>query len=244
MTSERFTPRVGLDESGKGDYFGPLVAAAAAVVDSRVELELARLGVADSKRISDGRCLELAEAMRGLVPARVVVIGPARYNELYGRMQNVNRILAWAHARALEDLLAEVSVERVVADQFAKDPGTLDAALMARGRTVSVRQLPHAEADLAVAAASVIARARFLRELDRLSELASLELPKGATHVEAAAVELVRRGGLSYLGRFAKLHFATTKRVMAFHAGAPEAGEEARWRTGARPRRSSRGGPW
>ena len=228
MSVVGFVARVGLDESGKGDYFGPLVAAAAAVLDEDVERELAELGVADSKKLSDGRCLRLAQALEARLPFEVVVIGPARYNQLYERLRNVNRILAWAHARALEDLLARVPVGVVVADQFAKDPDRLARALMARGRAVELRQLPHAESDLAVAAASVLARARFLRELERLSRAAGLPLPKGATHVEDAARELFRRGGLDELGRYAKLHFATTRRVAAMRAGAPEPGGEGR----------------
>lgn len=228
MSDVGFVARVGLDESGKGDYFGPLVAAAAAVLDEGTERELAELGVADSKKLSDGRCLALARALEARLPFEVVAIGPARYNQLYERLKNVNRILAWAHARALEDLLARVPVDVVVADQFAKDPGRLERALMARGRLVELRQIPHAEADLAVAAASVLARARFLRELERLSRVAGMRLPKGATHVEGPARELFRRGGIEELARFAKLHFATTQRVAALEAGAQEAGGEGR----------------
>ena len=208
--------RAGLDESGKGDYFGPLVAVAAAVTEAGIEREIAELGVTDSKRLSDRRCLELAEFLARRIPFETVVIGPARYNQLWDRLGNVNRILAWAHARALENLLARVDVPVVVADQFARDPDRLGRALMARGRRVELRQVPRAEtADMAVAAASVLARARFLRELERLSRAAGIPLPKGATHVEEPARELWRRGGRELLGQFAKLHFATTQRVTA-----------------------------
>ncbi|MBE3597374.1 MAG: ribonuclease HIII [Limnochordaceae bacterium] len=215
-----FTPRIGLDESGKGDYFGPLVAAAVAVLNGAVERQLARMGVRDSKRVSDGSCLRLAAELAGMVPHEVVVIGPARYNELYARIRNVNRLLAWAHARALENLLARAPVGLVIADQFASDPRRLAGALMRRGTAVELRQAPRAEADLAVAAASILARARFLEELERLSQQVGVKLPKGATHVEPVARELVERGGVELLGSVAKLHFATTGRV-AGDAGAP-----------------------
>ncbi|HEY8498046.1 MAG TPA: ribonuclease HIII [Limnochordales bacterium] len=226
--SGAFVARAGLDESGKGDYFGPLVAVAAAVTAPELERELAHLGVTDSKRLSDGRCLELAKELAARLPFEAVVIGPPRYNQLWERLGNVNRILAWAHARALENLLARVEVQVVVADQFARDPQRLGRALMERGRRVELRQHPRAEADLAVAAASVLARARFLRELQRLSREAGLPLPKGATEVEEAARELWRRGGMEALGRFAKLHFAITRRVVQGEAGALEAGGEGR----------------
>ena len=211
-----FQPRVGLDESGKGDYFGPLVAAACAVLTSEQEARLQALGVADSKKLSDSRCLELAAQLERLVPWERVAIFPARYNQLYRRLGNVNRLLAWAHARALENLLQRVGVEvaQVVADQFAVSPAVLEQARFARGRRVPLLQRHRAEEDVAVAAASVLARAAFLEGLQRLSRRAGVPLPKGATHVEAAARQVVARGGEALLGQVAKLHFRTTQAVL------------------------------
>ncbi|HEY8486569.1 MAG TPA: ribonuclease HIII [Limnochordales bacterium] len=209
-----FVPRVGLDESGKGDYFGPLVAAACALVRPEQEQELARLGVADSKRLSDGRCRQLAEQLRAMVDWEAVTIFPARYNQLYARLGNVNRLLAWAHARALENLLQRVPVPMVVADQFAVSEQRLREALMQRGREVVLVQRHRAEEDLAVAAASVLARDLFLQGLARLSRLAGISLPKGATHVEQAARQVVARGGAELLRQVAKLHFRLTQAVL------------------------------
>lgn len=216
-----FVPRAGLDESGKGDYFGPLVAAACAILTPPAEEELRRAGVTDSKSLSDARCLELARVVAAL-PHEIVVIGPTRYNQLHDKLGNVNLILAWAHARALENLLSRVEVSLVVADQFAHDPSRLSSALMQKGKAARVRQLHHAEvADLCVAAASVLARARFLQELRRLSERVGVTLPKGASHVEDAARRIVAQGGAALLGQVAKVHFQTTARVLAGTAGCP-----------------------
>ncbi len=206
-------PRIGTDESGKGDYFGPLVVAAV-LVDKDTAAELSELGVRDCKRLSDSSVRELALKVRRLAPCAVVAVGPERYNELYGRLRNLNRLLGWAHARAIENLLADGDCHLVVTDQFGDERYVL-AALMERGRQVELRQFPGAERDLAVAAASVVAREDFLRRLEKLSRQAGLPLPKGAgPQVEQAAVDVVRGGGPDALRRVAKLHFRTTARVL------------------------------
>jgi len=207
-------PHIGTDESGKGDYFGPLVAAAV-LVDARVAAELAAAGLRDSKQLSDGKVRKLAGQVRGCCPASVVAIGPEKYNDLYERMRNLNRLLAWTHARAIENLLAQVDCLRVVTDQFG-DESFVRSALMERGKTVELVQYPGAEADVAVAAASVVARDEFLRRLAALGEGIGLTLPKGAgPPVEEAAVAVVRSHGREVLRRVAKLHFRTTARILA-----------------------------
>lgn len=204
---------MGLDESGKGDYFGPLVVAAVALRTPAEQERVVGWGVADSKQLSDNRCRELARRVRAELPFELVVIGPERYNELYRSLRNVNRILAWAHARALENLLQRVEAAVVVADQFAVSPERLGRALFERGRRVHLVQRHGAEADPAVAAASVVARAAFLEALASLGQQVGVVLPKGAYEVEAAAAEVARRGGVAALRRVAKLHFKTTARV-------------------------------
>ena len=205
---------IGSDESGKGDYFGPLVVGAVYVPDGQ-EAVLRELGVKDSKRTSDNRCRELAEAIRRGYPHAVVAIGPERYNELYERLRNLNRLLAWAHARAIENILAEVPCRRALTDQFGDERFVLEA-LLKKGRTIELVQQPGAEEDAAVAAASILARAEFLKRLHFLSQELGVELPKGASpQVEAAAVELIRRHGPAVLDRAAKKHFKTTGRVLA-----------------------------
>jgi ribonuclease HIII len=204
---------IGIDESGKGDYFGPLVIAATYVARAQEEL-LRGAGVRDSKTLSDKKAAELAGKIRGLCPHSLVVIGPERYNSLQASFKNLNRLLAWGHARALENLLEKVSCDRVVADQFG-DERFLANALMAKGRSVALVQKPRAEKEVAVAAASIVARAEFLRRLQDLGARYRVSLPKGASDaVIVAGKEIVRRHGEKALGQVAKLHFRTTLRVL------------------------------
>ena len=205
---------IGTDESGKGDFFGPLVVAGFFMPSGR-EGVLRELGVKDSKRTSDNRAREIAGILRSGYVCSVVAIGPEKYNELYEKFRNLNRLLAWGHARAIENILERVDVERAVTDQFGDKSLVLDA-LMKKGRSIELVQQPRAEEDMAVAAASILARAEFLDRLKALSRDAGIELPKGAAPiVEDAGVRLVKALGADALGRFAKLHFKTTARVLA-----------------------------
>jgi ribonuclease HIII len=206
---------VGSDESGKGDYFGPLVVAAVAV-DRASWRVLETLGVQDSKLLSDARAASLARAIRDAAPHEVVTIMPPRYNQLWKEFGNVNRMLAWAHARAIEEVLARApSATAAVADQFG-DESLIRRALFDRGREVQLVQMPRAERDPAVAAASILARAEFLRRLDQLSRSAGVRLPKGASSaVDAVARALVQSRGRAVLTELAKEHFKTTQRVVS-----------------------------
>jgi len=205
--------QIGIDESGKGDYFGPLVIAAVYVAHDQEE-QLKLTGVRDSKTVSDKKAAELAGTIRGLCPHSSVVIGPERYNGLHASFKNLNHLLAWGHARALENLLAKVSCDRVIADQFG-DERFLQNALMVKGRAVTLVQKPRAEEEVAVAAASIIARAEFLRRLQDLGMRYNVSLPKGASDaVIAAGKEFVRRHGEEALSQVAKLHFRTTLSVL------------------------------
>ena len=204
---------IGVDESGKGDYFGPLVAAGICVPPGGREV-LAELGVRDSKTVSDRRAHELARAVREAYPTSVVVIGPERYNALYASMRNLNRLLAWAHARVIENLLARVPTCReAISDQFG-DARVLERALLERGRRINLVQRPRAESDPAVAAASLLARAEFLARLKALEDRLGMPLPKGAgPPVLVAARAIVARHGAEALGQVAKLHFRSTAQV-------------------------------
>jgi ribonuclease HIII len=205
--------RIGIDESGKGDYFGPLVIAAV-FVDAITQGELTLMNVRDSKKISDGRILEMAPDIRMLCPHSIIAIGPQRYNELYAKIQNLNRLLAWGHAKALETLLDKVSCGRAIADQFG-DERLIVNALQEKGRTIVLEQRHKAETDLAVAAASILARAEFLLRLKRLSDETGTTLPKGASPaVELAGRMVVKKHGEERLGLIAKLHFKTTQAVL------------------------------
>jgi ribonuclease HIII len=215
---EMFTPHAGIDESGKGDYFGPLVVAAA-FVDSDTARKLLEIGVADSKTIrSDRRIEDLAKQIRQYLHGQyaVVAVGPEAYNRLYDSFGNVNRLLAWGHARALENLLENVpDCPRAISDQFGRKE-TVKRALQERGRSIKLEQRTKAEADVAVAAASILARAEFVRRLDQLAKTAGCKLPKGAgANVLQVARTLAAQNGRDTLGTVAKLHFKTTDQALA-----------------------------
>jgi ribonuclease HIII len=204
---------VGSDESGKGDFFGPLVIAAVAV-DTTSWRVLETLGVQDSKRLTDARIAPLAAQIRDAAPHEVITIMPARYNELWRTFGSVNRLLGWAHARAIENVLERApQATAAVADQFG-DESIIRKALFERGRTVTLVQMHRAESDPAVAAASVLARAEFVRRLDGLSRDAGVRLPKGASAaVDTVARALVRSRGADVLSSLAKVHFKNTQRA-------------------------------
>ncbi len=205
---------IGTDESGKGDYFGPLVVAGVFLPEGQEEV-LRELGVKDSKRTSDNRVKELAaDIKRGYVHS-VVAIGPERYNALYERFRNLNKLLAWAHARVIENILVTTRAGLAITDQFGDERFVL-SALMQNGRNIELVQKVRAEEDMAVAAASILARAEFLYRLRGLGQDVSSELPKGSSpQVEAAARELVKRDGPDVLRKVAKLHFKITDRILA-----------------------------
>ncbi len=213
FTLPRQEPWIGTDESGKGDYFGPLVVAGVRL-DSTSAAKIATLGARDSKTLSDAAIRRLGLELINQVPNAVVVIGPERYNQLYTEMQNVNTLLAWGHARCIENILEKSEAVLAIADQFG-DEKYIKSALMHRGRTLKLEQRPHAEEDLAVASASILARLEFVTRLERLSREAGFELPKGAgKEVEEVARRLVASKGVDALSRFAKIHFRTTARVV------------------------------
>ncbi|MGZ8380024.1 MAG: ribonuclease HIII [Nitrospira sp.] len=209
----RTIERIGIDESGKGDYFGPLVIAAV-FVDATAQGELRLMQVRDSKKISDGRILEMAPDIKTICPHSVIAIGPPKYNELYAKIRNLNRLLAWGHAKALETLLERVTCERAISDQFGNERLILNV-LQEKGRKIVLEQRTKAESDLAVAAASILARAEFLLRLKRLSSEVGTTLPKGASPaVELAAKMVIKKHGQERLGTVAKLHFKMTKAVL------------------------------
>ncbi len=177
---------------------------------------LRELGVRDSKRCSDRKVIELASIIKKGYPHAVVAIGPARYNELYERLRNLNRLLAWAHARVIENILAQVPCSLVITDQFG-DEFYVRQALMKLGQKVELVQRAGAEEDLAVAAASLLARAEFLKRLEALSQEVGLELPRGSSPLaEKAGVDLVQRYGEQILGKSGEKTFKLTGRILSY----------------------------
>ncbi|MBI3872352.1 MAG: ribonuclease HIII [candidate division Zixibacteria bacterium] len=207
--------RAGTDESGKGDYFGPLVVAAVAA-DFGQTVQMSDWGIADSKTLSDTRVGKLARQITdAAIPVAVVTIGPERYNQMHAQMKNLNRLLAWGHARAIENLLEKTTVDLIIADQFG-DESLIERALLERGRQVRLLQMPRGERDIVVAAASVIARAEFLRRLAQLSEDLGMPLPKGAgAPVDQAAANIIARLGEPKLATVSKWHFKNTAKARA-----------------------------
>ncbi|MCB8931920.1 MAG: ribonuclease HIII [Fimbriimonadaceae bacterium] len=203
---------IGVDESGKGDFFGPLVIAACYVGPEHLaELD----GVKDSKKLTDAVATHLASRIKAVCPHSVIAIGPAKYNELYEKFRNLNKLLAWGHARAIENVLELAPCQLVISDQFA-DPAGLRRALFERGRQVELRSMVRAESDIAVAAASILARAEFLWKLRSLGEQYGVALPKGATSpVIDAGVRYVQAHGRDALKNVAKMHFKTAANVLA-----------------------------
>lgn len=209
--------RIGSDEVGKGDYFGPLVAAAVLASEFQAQ-RLKDVGVKDSKALEDHAILEIAERVRRSILVRgqwrLVVVPPSRYNILMTELGNLNRLLAWAHARAIEDvLLFNEPCDLAIADQFG-DPKYIQDALMAKGRRIRLVQTPHGERDVVVATASVLARQEFLNQMEALGAKYGERFPLGASRVEDFARDLVKKHGDEILLDTAKLHFATTARIV------------------------------
>ncbi|MDX1953739.1 MAG: ribonuclease HIII [Verrucomicrobiota bacterium] len=226
LNPEMFLPRLGVDESGKGDFFGPLCIAGVYVNES-IAKSLKEAGVRDSKSInSDKKIAELAEMIRstpGCVSS-VVPIGNEAYNRLYVKMRSVNRLLAWGHARVIENLLREKSrmdplPVRAISDQFAYSKEVVEKALMGLGRELELVQRHKAESDIAVAAASILARNEFVSRLEQLGKQFGMKFPKGASReVDRVGKEFVEKHGGAALSKVAKMHFRTSFRVQ----GLPE----------------------
>lgn len=207
---------IGTDESGKGDYFGPLVIGGVNV-NSKTKNLLLNLKVRDSKKISDNVIKELDYRIRSACIYSVVVIGPEKYNLLYEKMKNLNTLLAWGHARVIENILSRVDCKKAISDQFGSEK-YIKNALMELGKKIELKQMPGGEADVGVAAASIIARAEFLRRMEKLSQECGFELPKGASEqVDLSARRIVEQMGKDTLNRFVKLHFKNTVRVTTHH---------------------------
>lgn len=219
---ELFEPHFGIDESGKGDFFGPLVIAGV-YVDKEIAKTFKSLGVQDSKNIkSDKKIRDLAASIRKSKTAQtVIVIGPDRYNALFTKIGNLNRLLAWGHARAIENLCElRPDCPRALSDKFA-NVQVLERSLMQNGKKIILDQRTKAESDYAVAAASILAREKFIDWLQAAGEKYDTLVPRGASAlVHKTAIDLVKKHGPSILESMAKTHFKTAKEVL--HAAAAD----------------------
>jgi ribonuclease HIII len=214
---EMFTPHFGIDESGKGDFFGPLVIAGA-YVDGEAARGLLDAGVMDSKRIgSAARIAKLAKVVRGTRGVReaVVAISPERYNEMYGSFRNLNELLAWGHATVIAELAKKVpDCPRALSDQFA-NPRVLERALGKKGLSIELEQKTKGESDVAVAAASILARERFLGWMRGAGEEWKMELPLGAgPMVLEAGSAFLSKYSVREMSKVGKMHFKTASDII------------------------------
>ena len=221
---EMFEPHFGIDESGKGDFFGPLVIAGV-YTDRAIARTFLEGGIQDSKRIgSDAKIHELARMIRETpgVALEVILIGPERYNDLYEKFGNLNNLLGWGHARVIENLLEKrPECPRALSDKFA-DERVIKNALLQRGQAIELEQRTKAESDLAVAAASILAREAFIDWLERQGKKAGVTLGRGVSApIKEAARKIVERGGPAALRQFAKVHFRTAHEIAPDHYAAP-----------------------
>lgn len=205
--------RIGIDESGKGDFFGPLCIAGVHAEGDAVA-QLKKLGVKDSKALSDSSIIKIGNKIRAEFVHHVVKINPPKYNELYAQFKNLNYLLAWGHATTIEQLVERTQCREVIIDQFANENVVL-TALKRKKMEVKLTQRHRAEEDLVVAAASILARQTFLEALAQLSEKYKMQIPKGAS-AETIRVgkALVREYGGEVLEQTAKMHFKTLDAIL------------------------------
>lgn len=207
-TDLNLTPHIGLDEAGKGDFFGPLCIAGV-YADKEGILQLHKMGVKDSKRFSDDAIIKLSKKIKEQYSFTVIRLFPSKYNELYTKFKNLNRLLGWAHTAALGDLHQKTGCSEALLDQFA-NPALVDSFVKQKKLPVHLVQKTHGEDDLVVAAASILARAGFVEGIDSLSAEFGITLPKGASNlVTQTAHKFAEKFGKSELGKVAKMHFKT-----------------------------------
>ena len=203
---------IGTDESGKGDFFGPLVVAGVQV-DRNNKQKFIDLGIKDSKKLDDKKILILANQIKANSVNSVVVITPVKYNELYVKFSNLNKLLAWGHARAIENILEKSSCNYALADKFG-DESLIKNALMQKGKSIVLNQMVRAESDIAVAAASVLARAEFVKRMQELELKYEMQLSKGVSDkVIQQAKNFISKYSFERLNEIAKMHFKTVNEL-------------------------------
>ncbi len=217
LKPDMFEPHFGIDESGKGDFFGPLVVAGV-YTDREIARELMKCGVMDSKRIgTDERIRELAKVIRAVprLQSYVLSFGPEKYNDLYVKFRSLNFLLAWAHAEVISVLKRYVpECPRALSDQFAHEKVLQKALAAKKIEHFTLDQRTKGEADVAVAAASILARERFIDWMDECSRRLGYKLPRGATSVKAVARKFIASKGGDALKLVAKVHFKTAAEVL------------------------------
>lgn len=201
-------PYIGTDESGKGDFFGPLVIAGVLVDETNRQLFI-DLGIKDSKTLKDEQMLEMAQEIQEHAITSIVAISNAKYNELYIKFKNLNKLLAWGHARVIENILDKQPCNYAISDKFGDESLILNA-LMQKGQKIELEQRVRAESDIAVAAASVLARANFVQRMADLESFYGCKFPKGCNdNVKIYAKKFIKQFGKNKLYEVCKAHFKT-----------------------------------
>ncbi len=207
------TPRMGCDEAGKGDFFGPLCVCCAYADSAAIE-QMGKWGIKDSKKLSDISIHKLALQIKTVCQYKILVLSPLKYNELYGKIHNLNRLLAWAHMAAIKEVHEKTGCKKAVLDQFAPAP-LMNSYLNSSKLDVDLVQFTKAESDIVVAAASILARDAFVTKIDDLSRQFDIKIPKGASNqVIEAAKKIVARYSVETLREISKTHFKTYEQVI------------------------------
>lgn len=207
------TPRIGIDESGKGDFFGALCVAGVYVSEEQFP-KLIEIGVKDSKLMSDTAIKKMGNEIKKHFVYQIVRINPPKYNQIYAEFKNLNRLLAWGHATAIEQLHIRSHCKNVIIDQFA-DEWVVATALKRKNLQLHLTQRHRGEEDLVVAAASILARQAFLESLDQLSELIGIILPKGCSSaIKQVGLKVLNQFGEEKLRSICKQHFKTLDLIL------------------------------
>ena len=207
------TAHMGSDEAGKGDFFGPLCIATV-YADRETISKLMKMGINDTKKMADKKTLEIAKKLKQEVVYHVVKIGPEKYNNLYSKFKNLNSLLAWGHAAAIDQVYQKSQCKKVIIDKFASD-SLISSAVKRKNKDLELILRTKAEEDVVVAAAATLARATFLWALEDLSKLVDHKLPKGASQLtKNAAINICRNQGVETLEKVCKKHFKTYEEVI------------------------------
>lgn len=205
-------PHIGTDESGKGDFFGPLVIAGVFVNDKNRKL-FEDMGIRDSKTLKDDTMIKMALEIQKNSVFSVIAISNSKYNELYGKFKNLNKLLAWGHASVIENILEKTECKMALSDKFG-DESLIKNALKTKGKQITLEQRVRGESDIAVAAASVLARATYVNKMQTMERFYKMEFAKGCNNiVKAQATEFIKKYGKDRLKEVCKTHFKTYSEI-------------------------------
>ncbi len=214
----KFTDHIGVDEVGKGDYFGPLVVVGCFVNEEFAD-KVSVLGFGDSKNFSDGKIMEFYNEVKDYPYYYTSVVMPEEYNTLEDQIGNAGILLAKQHSKVIEMGLKDlknigIKCDHAVIDQFSSLKSRVASEMGELGKKIVLEQFHKGESDIAVASASVIARGIFLVKMDEMRKKYSFDFPKGSSNVINSAREFVKKYGEYELRRVAKVSFKTTKKVL------------------------------